>query len=273
MPSAPAASQTRLFFWQTESSAAELSLLGSIHVGTKELYPLDPRIEAAFSRADTLVVEVDADDEQLAELMPGFFARAMLPPGQTVFDGLEPETVGRLKAKMQKLELAPEQLERFAPWLVTMTISLKEIENAGFSAQHGIDRHFLDRARGKLRIISLEQAEEQLQLLLGMGRDIQRQDLLRAVDEDQGQSIRRLMQYWQRGDTSALESEMRDLQAEYPELFDELFTFRNQRMVEKIAELSRQPGSHFVVVGAGHLVGPNNVVEGLRERGIDLARR
>jgi len=269
----PAKRGPPLFLWRTVDTAATVYLLGSIHVGTADLYPLDSRIEDAFAQADTLVVEVDTDDEQLAEVIPGFVRKALLPPGQSAFDGLPPAVVERLRAKMSRLQLMPEQLEVFAPWFVTMTISMKEIEASGYSAQYGIDRHFLERARGKLPIVSLERAEDQMQLLLNMDDELQREDLARVADEDQGQGLGRLLDYWRRGDTEALQNEMTEFKTEYPRLFEQLFTKRNLAMAAQIEAFSRKHGVHFVVVGSGHLVGPGSVVDDLRQSGIRVVQQ
>src|SRR5688572_2722813 len=55
----PPAKHSRGIFYEVRGGAATLFLLGSVHVGKRQFYPLDPPIEAAFKSADTLVLEVD----------------------------------------------------------------------------------------------------------------------------------------------------------------------------------------------------------------------
>src|SRR3569833_4420418 len=64
---APAA--RRYLFWRASSPGSTVYLLGSIHIGRPEMYPLSSAIDQAFARADALVVEADVtaiDPEQTA---------------------------------------------------------------------------------------------------------------------------------------------------------------------------------------------------------------
>src|SRR3569832_968705 len=67
---APAA--RRFLFWRVSSPGSTVYLLGSIHFGRPEMYPLSSAIDQAYARADALVVEADVtaiDPEQTAAWM------------------------------------------------------------------------------------------------------------------------------------------------------------------------------------------------------------
>lgn len=51
-----------------------------------------------------------------------------------------------------------------------------------------------------------------------------------------------------------------------------LIVDRNARMAGKIADLLRQGGAYFVVVGAAHLVGEESIVNLLRREGYRLEK-
>src|SRR5436189_3272501 len=55
----------RAFMWVAKSDTATVYLLGSMHAAQKDLYPLDDRIENAFTKSDALVVEVDETELDL----------------------------------------------------------------------------------------------------------------------------------------------------------------------------------------------------------------
>ena len=55
----PDSAPGKSFIWKVSSETNSIYLLGSIHLATPELYPLDSCIEDAFALADNLVVEVD----------------------------------------------------------------------------------------------------------------------------------------------------------------------------------------------------------------------
>ena len=77
---------------------------------------------------------------------------------------------------------------------------------------------------------------------------------------------------WRDGELESLSVEFIEEFAEYPGLYDELVTKRNNAWVPTLERLLADGHRHLVVVGALHLVGPDNVIELLRERGHDVER-
>jgi uncharacterized protein len=54
----------------------------------------------------------------------------------------------------------------------------------------------------------------------------------------------------------------------YIVVYDIVFTKRNTSWIKKFIELSKgNPGTYFVLVGAGHYFGPNNLLELLKSKG------
>ena len=72
---------------------------------------------------------------------------------------------------------------------------------------------------------------------------------------------------WRRGDTDALSRMVRDEFRDFPSLARRLIDQRNQNWVPKIEEYLRSGRTYFVVVGAGHMGGPNGLLSLLRARG------
>ena len=59
LPSAAQHKPVRGLFWKASSPTNTVYLLGSVHLGTKDMYPLPDYMEKAFQRSTTLVVEVN----------------------------------------------------------------------------------------------------------------------------------------------------------------------------------------------------------------------
>src|SRR5437879_297558 len=55
---APAPARKALF-WTATAENNVVYLLGSVHVGSRAMYPLAPEIEAAFERSTVLIEEID----------------------------------------------------------------------------------------------------------------------------------------------------------------------------------------------------------------------
>ena len=159
--------------------------------------------------------------------------------------------------------------------MVAITLAALEMQSAGFDPALGIDRHFRDRAiaLGK-PVRTLEGALEQVGMLEALGPALQ--DAL-VVEALQGASaevtqVRTLMSAWQAGDASAMERLLVDSMKDSPAIHQALFVERNKRWVPKI-EACLAAGRCMIVVGAGHLVGTDGLVDLLSRRGYRLTQR
>jgi uncharacterized protein YbaP (TraB family) len=57
------------------------------------------------------------------------------------------------------------------------------------------------------------------------------------------------------------------MRRDFPDVFQRLFVDRNRRMATAIDGYLRTTGEYFVVVGSGHLVGPEGILDLLRAKG------
>ena len=51
-----------------------------------------------------------------------------------------------------------------------------------------------------------------------------------------------------------------------------MFHERNKRMTDRISQYLEEDSSYFVVIGAGHLIGENSIVDLLTKRGYTAKR-
>lgn len=276
--SAAVNSQNRTLFWQLNRGPARFYLLGSIHFGRPEMYPLPAPIMQAFAAADALVVEINmtaVDPLQVAQL---FAASGMYPPGESLRQHLDEVTWQRLVKAMVKLG-APEQLVAMQkPWLAALTLESLSIKQAGYDEALGIDLYFLNQAAGKKKIIELETAVRQAELLAGLSEAAQLamlRDSLRVMD-DSKEYYQRMLDAWSKGDGAALEKMMNEsfgAAAGDKEVETVLMTARNKNMTESLERLAKQGGTYFVVLGAGHFVGNDGIVERLKQKGFSAQQQ
>jgi uncharacterized protein YbaP (TraB family) len=59
---------------------------------------------------------------------------------------------------------------------------------------------------------------------------------------------------------------------EYPSLYNKLFVRRNRNWVPEIIKLMNQQGDALVIVGAGHLVGKDSVIDLLTKKGYKVTQ-
>lgn len=273
-PALSGAQGQRHFLWRATTDTATVYLLGSVHFMKKEAYPLSPVIEAAFTRSDTIAVEADIND-----IGEGTFAKlrstGFYGTDDSIANHVSRETYTYITAEAARLGFPVAALNRQRPWFLAMTMSSIELMRAGYNPHYGIDKYFLTRAAGRKKIVELESLDYQIDLLAGLPDTEQESFLLYAL-KDLGSLVRQadiLMTAWRTGDNARiaaiLESSVgndKDRQAVYRKIMTE----RNRNMAKKIALHLASPGTVFVVVGAGHLVGDTGIVELLKKEGFTV---
>jgi uncharacterized protein YbaP (TraB family) len=265
-PAAP----SRPFLWTVRSPTATVHLLGSIHLATPDIYPLDPRIEAAFQAAGTLVLELPLDPATQVQAAARLAEAGTYPPGDTIDLHLDRALLEALQQRLRQSGVAFSTVRSQRPWFVALMLSLGEMQRLGFRPELGVDLHLAARAQGQKRIRGLETVDEQVAIFAGMSDALQAQmlrDSLERLDEI-GELLQRARALWRAGDAEGMyEVLMAPMRGEFPGIYQRLVTARNRRMAAAIEGYLRGDGVTFVVVGSGHLGGPEGILPLLRAKG------
>jgi uncharacterized protein YbaP (TraB family) len=88
----------------------------------------------------------------------------------------------------------------------------------------------------------------------------QAHDLPKEVDS--------MVQAWQRGDTGWFAAQIKSELGKDPKLYQTVLIARNRKWVPKIEAMLNDNKNYLVIVGTGHLVGQNSVIELLKKDGI-----
>jgi len=269
------AQPARNFLWKISGANGSVFLVGSIHLLTKDYYPLNPALDTAFKESDMLVEEADFAEMEAPASQFKLLTRGLLPANQSLDKVLSPETYAMVVKRVATLGIPIEPLKRFKPWMLAMTLVEMEWQKAGFDASLGLDRHFYDRAKtdGK-QVQGLETIDYQLSLFDGMTPEQQDRMLaesLEDLDEERANVIK-LTDAWKAGDAAAVERIMLEDMKDDPVMYQRLLVDRNRAWLPKIDVLLTRPGRAFVVVGAAHLVGPDGLLAMLRAKGYTIAQ-
>lgn len=250
-------------------------LVGSVHLAKKGGLELPPSMLEAFGRSDALVVEVDpttVSPEQTKELVRRL---GLLPGGQRLSTRLNPITQRLLELELRKANIPKQNLEPLRPWLAAVTLSVVQLQRAGYDGEAGVDRLFLARAReAKKEVRSLETAESQVRMLAELPELLQElmlRDQLVSMDKGSAQ-LDFFVRTWADGDADAMDAAIQQ-GAENPELrpfYERVFFERNVRMAEALHGQLASPRTLFVVIGAGHVVGERGVLALLSSRGYSV---
>ena len=263
----------RDFLWKVTGKSGTVYLVGSVHMLTKDFYPLSKTLEDSFKESDLLVEETDLAELLAPQAQLLMLSRGMLPSGQSLDQVIAPETFAAVTRRADALGLPIEPLKRFKPWSLALMLTQMEWQKAGFDGELGLDRHFYDRARldGKA-VQGLETAEFQIAQLDGIPMNLQERMLAEAVDgvDSEMANISTLAKAWKTGDAATVERIVLEDMKKEPAIYERLLVARNRNWLPQLEALFNRSGRAFVVVGAAHLIGPDGLIAMLRTRGYQL---
>jgi uncharacterized protein YbaP (TraB family) len=265
----------RNFIWKVTGPAGAIYLVGSVHLLTKDYYPLSPAVEAAFKDSDVLVEEADFGEMEAPASQMQLLSRGMLPSDQTLEAVLSPATYALVSKRVAALGLPIEPLTRFKPWMLALTLVELDWQKAGFQASLGLDRHFYDRAKAEGKPLrGLETVAYQLSLFDGM--TMAEQDRLLAeslsnLDEERA-NVTRLTEAWKAGDAPAVERIVLEDVKDDQVMYERLLVNRNRSWLPTLDALLSRKTRAFVVVGAAHLVGPDGLLAMFKSKGYTVAQ-
>ena len=269
----PAAAPAKDFIWKVTGPRTSIYLVGSVHLLSKDFYPLSAPFDSAFQASDLLVEEVDLGAMMSAGSQMLLLTRGMLPPDQSLDTVVSPATLALVSARLNQLGLPMAPLKRFKPWALALTLSAIEWQKAGFDADLGLDKHFYDLAQSAGKPVQgLETAEYQISRFDEMTMPEQEKLLTETVKDLDTEltSVGALAGAWKNGDEAAVERiVLKDLKQD-PRLYQSLLVERNDNWLPKIEALFVRPAPAFVVVGAAHLVGPDGLLAKLQAKGYKI---
>lgn len=262
--------------WEVKTATNTVFLLGSLHLLKSDAYPLAAEINTAYSLCSRVIFETDMGAMQDPAVLTRMLNMGQYPEGQTLLQNIPEDMRLALQKRMTDLGLPMEQFVRFKPWFLAVTLTTLELQRLGFSPLNGIDVHYYGRAQSDEKEIGFfEPIEYQLDLLGNMSSEDQNDFLGQTLKdlEIAAEMAGDMMRYWQKGQVDKLYSLLFKSFQDYPKIKDRLLLERNKDWVKKIETMLEAPENVFIVVGAGHLIGPQSVVALLKQKGYKIRQK
>ena len=274
---ATGAADGRHVLWTVDGARNTVYLLGSLHVLRPQDGSLPAVADAAYADAEQLVMEIDMDDALAnpVSLVQAMQVTATLPEGDSLQEVLG-EDYAHVAERARAVGLDLSMLDRFAPWLVAVTLMQLELANHGFTAELGVEQTLTRRAAVDRKPISgLETAEQQFAVFGGLSLPQQKRMLLMTLEETAqlDTEIDKLLTAWRGGDIESLAATLSAEYEKFPELYGPLTENRNRAWIPQLVDLLDDEDDYLVIVGALHLVGRNSVVDLLEQRGYDVEQQ
>ena len=273
-----AAVPNRGALFKVTQGAQTLYMFGTIHVGAKDFYPLEPRVAGALKKAPVLALEIDplGDQQQLARAVQrhGMAAKGAAP-------ALPPEWRQRLERLLKQYNIEPQTVAMMKPWLLASLLTVSEFAAQGYDASLAVDAHLSKQAHAAgQKIVELESADSQMALFDRMTTAEQLVFLQEAIagieDKEQAYQAQEIAQAWKSADVKALDALA--LKAEQDETFSGRFVQkvlldgRNPALADGMVKLMGRENNSVAAVGILHLIGKGSVPELLRKRGLNVER-
>lgn len=257
-----------------------MHLFGTMHVGVKQFFPLEPQITEAVQNASTLALELDPDQSFFSKIR-AIQKYGLLADGDACYAGLPPARRALLEQLERQAGLDPSAASRMKPVLLATMLGVGEYRKLGYSPELGTDQYLARLARkGNTRVLELESLGGQLALL----DTLPRADQMRFLDETmnamesgaQANEVRKVVDAWGSADQAALDGVAdgiaRDKSVSGSFARDVLLDGRNAGMADKLEKLLASEERTVAAVGVLHLLGKKGVPALLRERGLTVER-
>lgn len=269
------APQARPALWSVSDADTTVYLFGTIHLLPENYQWRTSKLDQAVGGSQQLVIETIVDDKDPAKLFQAMSSLAFSPGLPPLAQRVPPAKRAALNEAVRKSGFPPQAFDRMETWAVAFILLGNQFKDLGLKGTEGVESSLRSSFLGQGKpIAELESNLQQLSFFDKLPEKAQR-DLLEGALEQSSTihgDFHEMLSAWVRGDVKAIARTFnRDL-ASSPDLRDALIKQRNANWAKWIERRMAQPGALMVAVGAGHLAGPDSVVDQLKRSGYRVRR-
>ena len=262
--------------WKLIADKGTFYLAGSCHVLRKSDYPLPEEFELAYGDVDQVIFETDLEALMRPDIQFLLMSKGMYTGGETLEKKLSKKTYESLVKFCNDKAIPIALFQSFKPWLLTMTLMAMELEKNGISPRDGVDLYFSNKAKNDGKNTGgLEDIHKHIELVSSMEEDLDEsviESFLQELEELQV-IMDGLIKSWRAGDEAGIDKFISEnMRKEYPELYKRLLADRNRDWIPHLEALMDSGKRTLVIVGVGHLVGEDSVINLLKSRGYKLKK-
>jgi hypothetical protein len=259
--------------WVVKDKNSEVVLFGSVHILPRGLDWTPPALNRALKAADDIWFELPIDAKTEATTAALATQVGVLPPDQSLFKLLPPKDAELMSKVAEAYDVSPVLLDRLEPWLAEIALAGGAYRKMGADAASGVEKTIAAMATPKAKRRAFETPEEQVALLSGGAWDEQVTSLRETLHDmdERPDEFAVLVKAWTDGDIQGLDREaLAPIRDKTPGLYRRLVTERNARWTKVLDARLKGHGRTVVVVGVGHLLGPDGVPAKLRALGYSV---
>ncbi|MGD2150669.1 MAG: TraB/GumN family protein [Desulfobacterales bacterium] len=256
--------------WKVQGHTSVTYIGGTCHVLRKTDYPLPEEFVRAYEDSDIIVFETEIGELNRQETQEMIIKKGCYNDNLSLDKVLSPQTYDLLKRYCETSGIPVFSLNKFKPSMVVLTLLGLELQKLGID-QTGVDNYFYHKATtAEKKIEGLESVKEQIEFVLSMGEGSEDDFIDHAIKElkKTRQILNDLIAAWKQGDEDKLYKLcLAPMKKEYPKLYETLIADRNREWLLKIEHYLQTSQNELILVGVGHLVGEDGIIEHLIKSG------
>jgi uncharacterized protein YbaP (TraB family) len=261
--------------WRLTKGPSTIYLFGTIHALPPHFEWETPEIRTVLGSADRLVLEAVIDSD------PNKSATALLRLGlsPTPLPPLEQRVAPKYRASLAnmaaKTAVPIETLNSMKTWAAGMVLFGTTVSALGVSSADGVEEQLKAQFRSTGKPVEgLETLDQQLGFFDTLDETQQRDFLQSVVDQhsDDAADFGKMLGAWSHGNEKGIAISFDKDMKKSDALRDVLIARRNAHWADAIVARLAVPGTQFVAVGAGHLVGRDSVQAKLAKLGYKAER-
>lgn len=261
--------------WKVRKGNSVMYLGGTCHVLRAADLPLPPEFDRAYRSSTIVVFETDLGEIKNPATQQQMIEKAMYTDGSTVRDHISDDSYRLLEQYFAANGLSIMPFKEMKPSMIILAITSLELAKFGVT-QEGVDSLIYETAKRDGKTMEpLESVEEQIDFIAAMGEGNEDEFVRYSMNDLASikEQFENIVAAWKTGNTAKMnELFVTELKTAMPKLYSDLIVNRNRRWLPVINEYLTTPQQEFVLVGAAHLVGPDGILEALREKGYKIEK-
>ena len=267
--------------WLLADEDTKIYIFGTVHVLPENSFTPEGNVLQALNSAKTLIIETPIYNEQGRRLavqaieQHGRFGPAEYSPYSKFSEMDRSELEAALLSAGWDLDSALQ----YKPFMLGTLLLNDAFRGAGYSFEWGADYQLMEIADQAGKTFASMESSEDAQLIMNSAtiddQVIYLMGVVRSLNRVP-ELMTSLQHEWEDGDDDGIMALTIGRNAPFclctDDLYDKLLTQRNERWATRLEAILGVDGTYFVAVGAGHLLGPNNLIDGLKQRGLQPER-
>lgn len=248
-------------------------LYGTIHLIDEDKFFWPDSTMATLNMTEKVVFEIDLDDMFNMGAMMGMLGKVFMKDGMTLKKLLNDEDYKIVSTHMEDVGIPMFMMEKIKPMFLSMfaegNMGSGGMEGNGMTSYEMV---LYEIAQEKeMEVLGLETVDDQISIFDSIPYETQAEMLLESIEAAGGDSdqMDELVNMYLSQDINAMVSTVTEEDSNYKDFEDLFLNNRNNNWIPLMADYMENAPTFFAV-GAGHLGGPEGVINLLRLEGYDL---